>query len=305
MMYVPTLTSLIFFPLLTVVILILLPKKWVNVIRVVGILSALFTLILSVYIWWLVGVTDSSRMVLVENYPWIPQFDVRYTLGVDGISAPMLAVTGLLSTLVLFYTAFTLHERVKEFYVLFMLLETGMFGVFLSLDLVLFYIFWEIGLVPMFLIIGVWGGKRREYAAIKFFLFTLSGSVFSLLAILAVHFDTGTFNILDAAAAAPFADNTVWANISFWAFFTAFAIKIPIFPLHTWLPDAHTEAPTGGSVILAGVLLKLGAYGMMRIALPLFPQLFYYYSFEVPIITILALIGIVYGAMVCMAQWDL
>jgi NADH-quinone oxidoreductase subunit M len=244
-------------------------------------------------------------MYLVENHPWIAEFSVMYTLGVDGISAPMITITSFLSSLVLFYSAFTLKERVKEFYVLFMVLETGMFGVFLALDLVLFYVFWEVGLVPMFLIIGVWGGKRREYAAIKFFLYTLSGSVFSLLAILTVFFHTGTFNILEAAAASPFSENLLWGNISFWAFFVAFAIKIPIFPFHTWLPDAHTEAPTGGSVILAGVLLKLGAYGMMRIALPLFPELFYRYSVEIPIITILALFSIVYGAMVCMAQWDL
>ena len=304
-MDLPILSSLIFFPLLTCIVLLLTPKKWINVIRVLGVLSALITFVLCCYIWWVVGTSDSQQMHFMENRQWIPEFKVMYTLGVDGISAPMITITCFLTILVLFYTAFTIHDRVKEFYVLFMLLETGMLGVFVSLDLVLFYVFWEIGLVPMFLIIGVWGGKRREYAAIKFFLYTLSGSVFSLLAILAVFFHTGTFNILEAAAAAPFADNFLWANIAFWSFFVAFAIKIPIFPFHTWLPDAHTEAPTGGSVILAGVLLKLGAYGMMRIALPLFPGLFYHYSVEVPIITVLALISIVYGAMVCMAQWDL
>jgi NADH-quinone oxidoreductase subunit M len=304
-MDLPFLSILIFFPLLTCMILLLMPKKWVNVIRVLGIVSALLTFILCCYIWWVVGTSDSHQMHFSENRQWIAEFGVMYTLGVDGISAPMIAITGFLTTLVLFYTAFTIDDRVKEFYVLFMLLETGMFGVFVSLDLILFYVFWEIGLVPMFLIIGVWGGKRREYAAIKFFLYTLSGSVFSLLAILAVFFHTGTFNILEAAAAKPFADNFLWGNITFWAFFVAFAIKIPIFPFHTWLPDAHTEAPTGGSVILAGVLLKLGAYGMMRIALPLFPELFYHYSVEVPIITVLSLFSIVYGAMVCMAQWDL
>ncbi len=304
-MYLPILTSLIFFPLLTCIVLLLTPKKWINVIRVLGVLSALITFALSCYIWWVVGTSDSQQMHFMESRQWIPEFSVMYTLGVDGISAPMISITCFLTILVLFYTAFTINDRVKEFYVLFMILETGMLGVFLSLDLVLFYVFWEIGLVPMFLIIGVWGGRRREYAAIKFFLYTLSGSVFSLLAILVVFFNTGTFNILDAAAVNPFAENVLWGNIAFWAFFVAFAIKIPIFPFHTWLPDAHTEAPTGGSVILAGVLLKLGAYGMMRIALPLFPRLFYHYSVEVPIITVLALISIVYGAMVCMAQWDL
>jgi NADH-quinone oxidoreductase subunit M len=188
---------------------------------------------------------------------------------------------------------------------LFLLLETGMLGVFLSLDLILFYVFWEVGLVPMFLLIGVWGGKRREYAAIKFFLYTLTGSVFGLLAILAVYHDTGTFNILEAAAAHPFADNITWASLVFWGLFVAFAVKIPVFPLHTWLPDAHTEAPTAGSVILAGVLLKLGSYGMMRIAFPLFPERFYHFTVEVPIITVMALMSVVYGALVSMAQWDL
>lgn len=301
----PILSTIIFLPLLSGFVLLLIPKKRVYVIRSVGILTALLTFILSCYIWWVVGTSGSTQMQLIEHRQWIPEFHVMYTLGVDGISAPMIAITGLLTTLVLFYTAFTIKERVKEFFVLFMLLETGMLGVFLALDFILFYVFWEIGLVPMFLIIGIWGGKRREYAAIKFFLYTLSGSVFSLLAILSVFFQTGTFNILEAAASRPYADNSLWGHVTFWAFFIAFAIKIPVFPFHTWLPDAHTEAPTGGSVILAGVLLKLGAYGMMRIALPIFPEFFYHYSVEVPIITILALFSIVYGAMVCMAQWDL
>jgi NADH-quinone oxidoreductase subunit M len=180
-----------------------------------------------------------------------------------------------------------------------------MTGVFVSLDFIFFYVFWEIGLVPMYLLIGVWGGKRRIYASIKFFLYTLAGSMAMLLAIIAVYLNTGTFNILKAAIAQPFSDNFAMAAVAFWAFFIGFAIKVPIFPFHTWLPDAHTEAPTTGSVILAGVLLKLGAYGLIRIVLPLFPQQFAYYSYNVPIIPILAVISIVYGALVCMAQWDL
>jgi NADH-quinone oxidoreductase subunit M len=181
----------------------------------------------------------------------------------------------------------------------------GMLGVFLSLDLIMFYVFWEIGLVPMFLLIGVWGGERREYAAIKFFLYTLVGSVAMLLAILAVYFDTGTFSIIDAAKLQPFAGNWPLAVLAFFGFFLGFAIKVPSFPFHTWLPDAHTEAPTAGSVILAGVLLKLGAYGLIRIALPVFPDVFRYFSFNVPLVPILAVISMVYGALVCMAQWDL
>jgi len=224
----------------------------------------------------------------------------------------MVFLTALLTVLSLFYSSRTIEMRVKEYYFLFLLLEMGMFGVFMSLDLILFYVFWEIGLVPMFLLIGVWGGKRREYAAIKFFLYTLVGSVFMLLAIIAVFLYTGTFSIPDiavhAAEEALFSSpgQATWiAPAAFWAFFIAFAIKVPAFPFHTWLPDAHTEAPTSGSVILAGILLKLGAYGLMRIALPFFPTQFGRYVTEIPIIPIMAVLSIVYGALVCMAQWDL
>jgi NADH-quinone oxidoreductase subunit M len=224
---------------------------------------------------------------------------------VDGLSAPMLFLTALLTTLSLFYSARTIEDRVKEYYWLFLLLEMSMFGVFLSLDLVMYYVFWEIELVPMFLLIGVWGGKNRLYAAIKFFLYTMAGSVAMLLAIIAVYFQTGTFNILDAAAKQPFTGLPGWAAAAFWAFFVAFAIKVPAFPFHTWLPDAHTEAPTSGSVILAGILLKLGAYGLIRIVLPMFPTQFAYFVLQVPIVPVLAVASIVYGAMVCMAQWDL
>jgi NADH-quinone oxidoreductase subunit M len=174
--------------------------------------------------------------------------------------------------------------------------------------LVLFYVFWEIGLVPMFLLIGIWGQAkdRPQYSAIKFFLYTLSGSVLMLLAILALYFFHGTFSILELSEVGTlFGGNNYIAIAAFWAFFIAFAIKVPLFPFHTWLPDAHTAAPTAGSVILAGVLLKLGAYGMLRIALPIFPQQFQFYCWNVPVIPILALISIIYGALVCMAQWDL
>jgi NADH-quinone oxidoreductase subunit M len=246
-------------------------------------------------------------MQFVENYPWIDAFNIRFHLGVDGLSAPMLFLTALLTTLSLFYSARTIEVRVKEYYWLFLILEMSMFGVFLSLDLVLYYVFWEIELVPMFLLICVWGGKNRLYAGLKFFLYTMAGSVAMLLAIIAVYFQVGTFDILEAAAAQPFSDPKmwVWATAAFWAFFVAFALKVPVWPFHTWLPDAHTEAPTSGSVILAGILLKLGAYGLIRIVLPMFPTQFAKFVLEIPIIPAMAVLSIAYGAMVCMAQWDL
>ncbi len=301
----PILSVTLFAPLVGALLILVIPREDVKTIRRVGTAFAFLTLILTTIIWVSVAQSGPGGMQFEENYPWIKAFNVRFHLGVDGLSAPLLFLTALLTTLVTFYSSYTIDDRVKEYYFLFLLLEMGMSGVFLSLDLVLFYVFWEIGLVPMFLLIGVWGGKRRLYAAIKFFLYTLVGSVAMLLAIIGVYFQTGTFDILEAAAAQPFAGNFTWASMAFWAFFIAFAIKVPAFPFHTWLPDAHTEAPTSGSVILAGVLLKLGAYGLMRVTLPFFPAQFKYFVVNVPIIPIMAVMSIAYGAMVCMAQWDL
>jgi NADH-quinone oxidoreductase subunit M len=300
----PILSIITFIPLLGALIVFFIPKDKEDWIRWVSTIISLVPLILSFIVYAAVR-ADPGQMWFMEEYSWIPTLNVYYRMGVDGISAVMVLLTSILSTLSYYYSIYTIKERVKEYYFLFFLLQMGMSGVFVSLDLIFFYVFWEIGLVPMYLLIGVWGGARRIYASIKFFLYTLAGSVAMLLAIIGVYLYTGTFSILDAAAAHPFADNFVLAAAAFWAFFIAFSIKVPTFPFHTWLPDAHTEAPTCGSVILAGVLLKLGAYGLIRIVLPFFPQVFGYYAHNVPIIPILAVISIVYGALVCMAQWDL
>ena len=298
----PILTVITFTPLLGALIVFFIPKDKEDWIRWVSTIVSLVPLVLSFMVYAAVR-ANPGQMQFMEEYSWIPALDVYYRMGVDGISAVMVLLTALLSTLSYFYSAYTIKDRVKEYYFLFLLLQMGMSGVFVSLDLIFFYVFWEIGLVPMYLLIGVWGGANRIYASIKFFLYTLAGSAAMLLAIIGVYLNTGTFSIVEAAEKLTL-DGPL-AVAAFWAFFIAFAIKVPSFPFHTWLPDAHTEAPTCGSVILAGVLLKLGAYGLIRIVLPFFPGVFSYYSYNVPIIPILAVISIVYGALVCMAQWDL
>src|SRR5579885_1497147 len=226
-----------------------------------------------------------------------------YHLGVDGLSLPLVLLTTLLTLLCVVYSG-RVETRLKEYMILFLLLEVGMVGVFLALDFFLFYVFWEVSLVPMYFIIGVWGGPRRVYAAVKFFLYTLVGSLAMLLAILLLYFNASprTFDILGLIQQRPLATNLSLALLAFWGFFLSFAIKVPMFPFHTWLPDAHVEAPTAGSVLLAGVLLKLGTYGFVRILLPLLPDAFHRMA---GLVAVLAVIGAVYGALVAMAQTDL
>lgn len=296
------LTLITFIPLVGAIFILFLPKDKPVYIKWTALIFSISSFVLSIVLWLGLN-SSSSQMQFVIKKLWIPALNVNYYMGVDGISTPLIFLTTLLTTLCLIYSWF-INERPKEYFALFLFLETGMIGVFTSLDLFLFYIFWEISLVPMYFLIGVWGGPRKEYAAIKFFLYTLVGSVAMLLAIIGVYFYTAphTFSIPDAIAQLPFKGNMLLQSLAFLAFFLAFAIKVPMWPFHTWLPDAHVEAPTAGSVILAGILLKLGGYGFIRILLPMLPEAATKFSIY---LAVLALISIIYGALVAMAQKDM
>ncbi|MDR7521874.1 MAG: NADH-quinone oxidoreductase subunit M [Armatimonadota bacterium] len=296
------LTLTVFLPLAGGVIILLIPKGGERLMKQVATTASLLTFLVS--LWLLVPYeVGQPGMQLVERYLWIPGIGIHYHLGIDGLSLPLVILTTLLSLVSIVYS-WRIDLRLKEYLFLFLLLETGMLGVFAALDFFLFYVFWEITLVPMYFLIGIWGGPRREYAAIKFFLYTLVGSLAMLLAILLLYFhaEPRTFGILELIQQQPLAGAPLLASLAFWGFFLSFAIKVPMWPFHTWLPDAHVEAPTAGSVILAGILLKLGTYGFVRISLPMLPETFKQYAF---VIAVLALLGIVYGALVAMAQSDL
>jgi len=240
-----------------------------------------------------------AGLQMIDRFDWIPSWGIQYFLAVDGLSILMVLLTSFISMLAIASTWNAIQTQVKQFYIFTLLLETGMLGVFLAQDLFLFYIFWEFTLVPMYFLIGIWGGARRVYASIKFFLYTMAASLLMLLAILYMGITNGTFALPDLIAGrAAFAGAQ---NLLFLGFFLAFAVKVPIFPFHSWLPDAHTEAPTAGSIILAGVLLKMGTYGLIRFNLPLFPEASYRFA---PYIAVLAIIGIIYGAIVSFAQKD-
>ncbi len=296
------LTVILFWPLLAALVILWLPKEAEDRIRRFAVWSSVLPLVLSVLLVWDYGtrfLNGEGGIQYEVKVAWIPQLNAAYHLGVDGLSIPLIFLTSLLTTLSLYYSARVIQHRVKEYFFLFLILQTGMYGVFMALDLVLFYVFWEVGLVPMYFLIGIWGHENREYAAIKFFLYTLVGSVAMLLAFLALYFAAGTFDILELMEKQPYSDNLFVASLVFFGIFLGLAIKVPSWPFHTWLPDAHTEAPTAGSVILAGILLKLGAYGFLRILLPILPTAFAYWGF---LIVALGVISIVYGAFVCMAQ---
>ncbi|HEX6127556.1 MAG TPA: NADH-quinone oxidoreductase subunit M [Candidatus Limnocylindria bacterium] len=299
----PILSLIVFTPLIGVVALLLVPGGNHRLIRWVALATALATFGISLF---LLGYDASgAEFQFREDLEWIPAFGMGYRLGVDGLSVVLVLLTTILSVVAIVYSWEPIQTRVKEYYATMLLLMIGMLGVFVSLDLFLFYVFWEISLIPMYLVIGIWGGPRRIYATVKFVIYTLVGSLLMLVAILAVAIahgnDTGTFTFAyEALRGHPFTDGL--QALAFVAFFLAFAIKVPMWPLHTWLPDAHVEAPTAGSIILAGVLLKLGGYGFLRFSLPLLPDAAVEFA---PVIIALSIIAIIYGALVSMVQPDL
>jgi NADH-quinone oxidoreductase subunit M len=302
----PILTSLIALPIAGAILLLfvkddeaqaMLPRQ---IALVVSVLVFAETLLL----WWHFNPTLSDFQ-FVERHEWIPAFGISYSVGVDGISLLLVVLTGFLTPIALLSSWESVHKKTRAFCICILLLESAMLGVFVSIDLFLFYVFWDAMLIPMYFLIGIWGYDRRVYAATKFLLYTMAGSVLMLLAILGLailsHTTTGhySFDLVSLY------DLQIPPNLQFWfflAFTLAFAIKVPLFPFHTWLPDAHVEAPTAGSVILAGVLLKMGTYGLIRFSFPLFPLAA---SFFAPYLGVLAVVGIIYGALVAMVQPDL
>ncbi len=326
------LSIILFTPLAGAIVLLFVPKENKNAIRWIANLFAFAGLLVSLPLvpwFWALRSAPGAKFVyqagtwataagpwkFVEGSPnsWIPSIGAGYILGIDGVSFLLIMLTTLLGWVSILSSWTAIEERVKEYYVWFLVLQTGMLGVFMALDFFLFFVFWEAMLVPMYLLIGIWGGPRKLYAAIKFFLYTLAGSVLMLLGILFLYFHH--YNVtkfytfsLDAlyttAGSIPTVYGPELATLLFFAFFVGFAIKVPMFPFHTWLPDAHVEAPTAGSVILAGVLLKMGTYGFIRFSLPLFPAVVWYPRVRMALV-VLSLIGIIYGALVSLMQKDM
>ncbi len=298
------LTLITFLPLAGAVIILLLPRSASAAIRWLALAFSLVVFALAVRLFIEFG-PNQPGMQFVEHFSWIDSPPIGYHVGIDGLSLLLILLTGFLTPLAILASWTGVTTRVKAFFPFLLVLECGMIGVFISLDLFLFFVFWEAMLIPMYFLIGVWGHERRVYAAVKFILYTMAGSALMLVGILYLYKVTGTFDLemiqrqLSAGTQTLSGSAQVWL---FLAFFIAFAIKVPMFPFHTWLPDAHVEAPTAGSVILAGVLLKMGTYGILRFCLPLFPQASREFA---PLISILAVVGILYGSLVAMVQPDL
>ena len=296
----PLISLVTFLPTIGALIVALQNKEDTNSLKQTALVVSILTFIVS--LGFVVGGFDRTQAAFqfTEKYAWIPSFGINYEVGIDGISLLLVLLTTLLTPIAILSSWTSIKDRMKEYMVFLLILETGMLGVFVSLDLFLFYVFWEVTLVPMYFLIGIWGGPRRIYAAVKFFLYTMAGSILMLLAILWLGINGHSFSLPELV------QNNSWLAgapemVLFIAFAAAFAIKVPLWPFHSWLPDAHVEAPTAGSVILAGVLLKLGTYGFLRFNLALFPHAS---AQAAPVIAVLAIIGIIYGAIVSFAQTD-
>jgi NADH-quinone oxidoreductase subunit M len=293
------LSVLVFLPVVGAIAVALTPRGADGVAKILGL--AISTAIFLLSLGLLHGFMPTADMQFTEQIDWMPAYGISYHVGIDGISLWLILLTTFLTPLALLGSWVSIHHRVREFVLFMLLLEAGMLGVFVALDLFLFYVFWEAMLIPMYFLIGIWGHERRVYAALKFFLYTMAGSVLMLVAFLVLYRNSGvqSFDLAVLLGARVDPALQMWL---FGAFALAFAIKVPMFPLHTWLPDAHVEAPTAGSVILAGVMLKMGGYGFLRLAIPLFPHAAMRFA---PLIGALAVIGIVYGALVSLVQPDM
>lgn len=300
------LSLILFIPLVGAGLVMLLPREQERLIKWVSFLIGLIPLALSILMW--VGFRPEAPGFQFEEYlEWFPQIGSSYHVGIDGIGLVMVLLTTFLTPLALLIS-FSIKEEVRSYFALFLMLETGMLGVFMALDLIIFFLFWEIGLVPMYFLINIWGSENRRYASFKFFIYTMTGSVGMLLAIQVIGLTAGTFDIVRLQELWPaFTGSlfgvpiTVLKTVGFWLFTIAFSIKVPVWPFHTWLPDAHTEAPTAGSMILAGVLLKLGAYGFLRLVLPLFPEQAVQFAW---VLALLGLCAAVFGGLSALGQDD-
>jgi NADH-quinone oxidoreductase subunit M len=292
----PLLSTTIFLPVIGAILLLLMTND--RAIKVTALITGVVTFLFSLALYANFD-AGTHLFQLAENIPWIPSYNINYTLGIDGITLFLILLTTLLAPICVLCSWTAIQRRIKEFMFCILLMEAAMVGVFCSLDFILFYIFWEAMLIPMYLLIAIWGGPQKDYASIKFFIYTLFGSVFLLVAIIAIYLSTGSFNIPNAMFRSYSFDFQFWV---FLAFAIAFAIKVPMFPFHTWLPAAHTEAPTAGSVFLASVLLKMGSYGFLRFCLPVTPKASVYFA---PLMIALSVIAIIYGAFVCLAQTDM
>ncbi len=298
-MSMPILSLLIFFPIIGGLAIFFIDKSRADLIKPFALAVSIIEFLLSLPLWYNFDKT-TPLVQFAERRQWIPSWNIEYYIGIDGISVLFVLLSTLLTILCIMVSWRSIEFKVKEFFISMLLLEGTIIGVFCALDFFLFYIFWEAMLIPMFLIIGIWGGKNRIYATLKFFLYTLVGSLLMLVGIITLYFLGGhSFDIIALA------DKHYSLNVQIWlfgAFFAAFAVKVPMWPVHTWLPDAHTEAPTAGSVILAGILIKMGAYGFLRFAMPILPEATL--AMAEPMI-ILSIIGIIYGAIICLSQKDI